>query len=191
MHRTGRWCFAVWLTALSAPAVAHPFHAGAEGYIIGLAHAFTGIDHLLAMIAVGIWAVQQGGNAIWRVPLAFCTGMTVGAALGYIGFGLPLIEPLIAASVFTLGLLILNQRKVASGYQIALVAFFALFHGAAHAMEQPTGVLPWMPLAGLLSATVLLHIGGMATATVLRAWVRVAGVPLVVTGAWLLSRTVS
>jgi urease accessory protein len=190
VHRTGRWCFALWLTALAAPAVAHPFHAGAEGYGTGFAHAFTGIDHVLAMIAVGIWAVQQGGSATWRVPIAFCTGMALGAVLGYLGFVAPLVEPFIAASVFALGLLILSKRSLATGYQLALIAFFALFHGMAHAMEQPTGVLPWIPLAGLLTATVLLHGGGIATATALRAWIRVTGVPLVVTGAWLLSRVV-
>jgi urease accessory protein len=172
------------------PAMAHPFHSAPGGFASGFTHPFLGLDHLLAMMAVGVWAVQQGGNAMWRVPLAFCTGMALGAVPGYLGFAAPLVEPLIAASLFALGLLILNKRTFALGYQIALVGFFALFHGAAHAMEQAPGNVPWLALAGLLGATVILHVSGMVTARALRAWVRVAGVPLVVTGLWLLSRAV-
>ncbi len=136
MNRISRLCCALWLTASALPAMAHPFHSPSAGFATGFAHPVLGLDHLLAMIAVGVWAVQQGGNAMWRVPLAFCTGMALGAVLGYLGFAAPLVEPLIAASLCALGLLILNKRTFAPGYQIALVGSFALFHGAAHATER-------------------------------------------------------
>jgi urease accessory protein len=190
MNRTTRVCGAFWLTASAFPAMAHPFQGASGAFASGFAHPFLGVDHLLAMIAVGVWAVQQGGSARWRVPLAFCTAMALGAVLGYVGFAVPLVEPLIAASLFVLGLLILNKRKLAPAYQIALVGFFALFHGAAHAMEQVLGTVPWLALAGLLGATVILHLSGMLSARALRDWMRVAGVPLAGTGLWLLSRAV-
>jgi urease accessory protein len=190
MSRITRLCCVFWLAASALPAVAHPFQSVSGSFASGFAHPFMGLDHLLAMIAVGAWAVQQGGSAMWRVPLAFCTGMALGAVLGYLGLAAPLIEPLIAGSVFALGLLILNSRPFAPAFQIAFVGFFALFHGAAHAMEQVLVTVPWLALAGLLGATVILHLGGMLSARALRDWMRVAGVPLAGTGLWLLSRAV-
>jgi urease accessory protein len=181
----------LWLAACALPAFAHPFHGGAGSFAAGFVHPFAGLDHLLAMLAVGVWAMQQGGNAIWRVPLAFCAAMCVGAALGYAGFAALFIEPLIAASVFALGLLILNKQRVALAYAILLVAFFALFHGMSHAIEQTSDATPWISLMGLLAATMILHLAGMGTVALFRARVRMAGVPLIVTGVWLLSRALA
>ena len=190
MNRITRLCCVFSLTASALPAMAHPFHSASGSFAGGFAHPFLGLDHLLAMIAVGVWAVQQGGSAMWRVPLAFCVGMALGAIIGYLGFAVPLVEPFIAASLFVLGLLILNRRTFAPGYQIGFVGFFAIFHGAAHVVGQAPFIVPWLALAGLLGATVILHVAGMASAEALRGWIRVAGVPVLITGIWLLSRAV-
>jgi urease accessory protein len=191
MNRIVRLCGAFWLTASALPAMAHPFHGASGGFATGFAHPFLGLDHLLAMVAVGVWAVQQGGTAVWRLPVAFCTAMAVGVALAYAGVAVPLTEPFIAVSVLVLGLAILSARRVALAYTLPLVAFFALFHGMAHGMEQAPALSPWWSLAGLLSATVLLHLAGVASAAALLSRVRVAGAPLIVTGVWLLSRALA
>jgi urease accessory protein len=117
--------------------------------------------------------------------------MAVGAALGYAGVAVPLTEWFIAASVFVLGLAILTARRVALAYALPLVAFFALFHGMAHGVEQAPALSPWWSLAGLVSATMLLHVAGVGTAAALHSRVRVAGAPLMITGAWLLSRVLA
>jgi urease accessory protein len=191
MNRISRLCCAFLLTASALPAMAHPFHSATGGFATGFAHPFLGLDHLLAMVAVGIWAVQQGRSSTWRLPLAFCAAMAVGAALGYAGVAIPLTEWFIAASVFVLGLAILTARRVALAYALPLVAFFALFHGMAHGVEQAPALSPWWSLAGLVSATMLLHVAGVGTAAALHSRVRVAGAPLMITGAWLLSRVLA
>jgi urease accessory protein len=191
MNRISRLCCAFWLTASALPAMAHPFHGASGGLATGFAHPFLGLDHLLAMVAVGVWAVQQGGTAVWRLPVAFCTAMAVGVALGFAGVAVPLTEPFIAASVLVLGLAILSARRVALAYAVPLVAFFALFHGISHGMEQALALSSWWSLAGLLSATVLLHLAGVASGAALLSRVRVAGAPLIVTGVWLLSRALA
>ena len=78
MNRTTRVCCAFCLTASAMPAMAHPFHVASGSFATGFAHPFLGLDHLLAMVAVGILAVQQGGSSTWRLPLAFCTAMAAG-----------------------------------------------------------------------------------------------------------------
>jgi urease accessory protein len=171
--------------------MAHPFHAASGSFTAGFAHPFLGLDHLLAMVAIGILAVQQGGSSSWRLPLAFCTAMAAGVALGYAGIAVPLTEPLISASVFVLGLAILSACRIALAYALSLVAFFALFHGMAHGVEQAAALSPWWSLAGLLSATMLLHLAGVGAAVALRTRIRLVGAPLMVTGAWLLSRVLA
>jgi urease accessory protein len=188
MNRIPRLCCALGLTVSAMPAVAHPFHGASAGFASGFAHPFLGIDHLLVMLAVGAWAMQQGGRAIWRLPVAFCAAMAIGAALGYAGVATPHLEPLIAASVFAFGLLILTAARVSLACATPLVAFFALFHGMAHGLESAPQASAWLSVAGLLAATMLLHAAGSASAALLRARIRVSGAPLVLTGAWLLSR---
>jgi urease accessory protein len=176
------------LAALALPAFAHPGHGADSGFVSGALHPLFGIDHLLAMVAVGIWAVQLGSRAMWMVPLSFCAAMIAGAALGYAGIELPLVEPVIAISVLILGLLVVCAGKLKALHGAALIAAFALFHGAAHSAESGAGATPLVFMAGVLLTTVVLHIAGAATAAMLRTRVRIAGVPLIATGAWLLSR---
>ncbi|MDE2157552.1 MAG: HupE/UreJ family protein, partial [Burkholderiales bacterium] len=107
-----------------------------HGLAAGFAHPLTGLDHMLAMFAVGVWAAQLGGRALWAVPATFVGAMALGGLLGFAGLHPPLMEPMIAASVLALGLLVAFavQRKAPG---VALIALFALFHGIAHALGIP------------------------------------------------------
>src|SRR5512135_3708061 len=119
------------LCLYAGAASAHPGHAAA-GFAGGLAHPFLGVDHLLAMLAIGLWAAQQGGRALWAVPAAFVGAMLLGGALAWAGWMLPHVEAAIALSVLVTGLLIATERRAPVGVGIALAAVFAVFHGYAH-----------------------------------------------------------
>src|SRR6185369_17277594 len=109
-------------------AQAHPNH-GTAGFASGLAHPLTGFDHLLAMVAVGLWAVQLGGRAVWTVPLTFVSVMTFGAVWGMSGIALPFVETGILASVLILGVLIAASVRMPLLASAAVVGVFALVHG--------------------------------------------------------------
>lgn len=161
-------------------------HAHDAGLIAGLAHPFSGLDHLLAMVAVGLWAAQQGGRALWVLPLSFVGAMAVGSALGVMGVALPGLETGIILSVLALGLVVALQSRWALGLACAMVGFFALFHGVAHGQEMPLAASPFGYGAGMLAATAVLHAAGVlagvkARASVLRAigaMVTLAGIGL-------------
>ncbi len=138
-------------------AQAHTFGAYGAGLTAGLTHPFLGLDHLLAMIAVGIWAGQLGGRAIWLVPFTFVSVMSAAAALGSLGLSLPLLEPAIASSVFVLGLLIAGSVRLPIIASVSLVALFALLHGYAHGLELPQAASPILYGVGFVLATALLH----------------------------------
>lgn len=159
------------------------------GFLTGFLHPLLGVDHLLAMIAVGMWAVQLGGRAIWTVPAAFVAAMALGAALAANGIGLPLTEPMIAASVLLLGLLVGAKTRMPTSWGALLVGLFALSHGAAHVMEAPATASTLSYGFGFLLATALLHSAGIAAAWIARARplaLRVAAAPVALAGAWLL-----
>lgn len=153
------------LLLLSAAALqAHPEGHGGTGFGSGFTHPLGGLDHLLAMVAVGIWAVQLGGRALWIVPLSFVGAMLIGGTLGAFGFTVLLVEQGIALSVLLLGLAVAFALRPPIFYPAILVAAFALLHGAAHGAEMP-------PSAGLLGyalgftfATALLHGCGIVLA---------------------------
>lgn len=157
--------FALALAALTVTAT--PGHAhiasGAHGSLMsGLSHPFTGADHTLAMLTVGLWAALLGGNAVWRVPLAFVGAMAVGYGAALAGASLPFIEPTILASVVVLGLLTAIAVRVPTSAGMAIVAFFALFHGFAHAGEAgAAGLVDFA--AGFAISTAVLHAIGAAT----------------------------
>ena len=146
------------LAALPATAEAH---TGAGLHIHGLAaglwHPFTGLDHILAMTAVGFWAANLGGRARYIVPLAFMAVMALGAGLGIAGFPLPMVETLIAASVTALGLLVAFDVKVATPVAATIVGICALFHGHAHGSELPLMTNASVYVLGFLAATAILH----------------------------------
>jgi len=161
---------ALVLAAVAAPfsAFAHPGHDGGEltwDFNTGFAHPFSGWDHLLAMIAVGLWAAQLGGRARWLVPAAFVVALTVGAALGRAGVNFSGVEQGIAASVFVLGVLIATTARLPVAAGMALVGLFAIFHGLAHGAEMPAtnGALGYG--FGFIAATALLHAAGLALGT--------------------------
>jgi len=161
----GRWLLALAPALTVAPwAQAHPGHEGDDftwDFSGGFAHPLSGWDHLLAMIAVGLWAAQLGGRARWLVPLAFVGMMALGAALGQAGLMFPGIEQGIAASVFVLGLLIAAAVRLPVSAGMALVGAFAIFHGLAHGAEMPASAGGLSYGAGFIAATVLLHAAGV------------------------------
>ena len=154
---------AITTVLILAPAIAlaHPGHADANGLIRGFIHPVTGIDHVLAMIAVGVLAAQLGGRALWLVPLSFVTVMAFAGALGMAGIRLPFAEVGIALSVVVFGLAIAFPLNLSTVATTALVGFFALFHGHVHGAEMP-GAMSAIPYAaGFVAATALLHAIGV------------------------------
>lgn len=155
------WAVPASLLLSVGPAAAHPgFHAG--GLMAGIAHPFSGIDHLLAMLLVGVWAAGFGkGPKSLLVPLAFVTCMSLGAALGAAGIGMPLAEAGIAFSVLFLGSMLLTRLQPSVGIASLVVGAFALFHGNAHGLEMQPGYFA-LYFTGFIAATVSLHLAGMA-----------------------------
>ena len=138
-------------------AEAHTFGSQGAGLMAGLTHPLVGLDHLLAMIAVGIWAGQLGGRAVWLIPLTFVSVMAAAATLASFGLLLPLMEPAIACSVLVLGLLIAGSVRLPTSVGVLLVSLFAVFHGYAHGLELPQAASPILYGAGFVLATALLH----------------------------------
>lgn len=171
-------------------AFAHPGHDHA-GLMSGLAHPVFGLDHLLAMLAVGLWAAQQTGKARWALPLTFVATMLVGGLLGFAGIEMPLMETGIAGSVLALGLLVALAVRPPVAVAAALTALFALSHGVAHGLELPALSSPWGYAAGFVAATAMLHAVGYMVARnlpqVAVPLVRIAGAASALTGAWLLA----
>lgn len=151
---------AALLFTSSAPALAHLDPAEHGSLLAGLSHPFFGADHVLAMVAVGLWAAQIGGRALWSVPAAFVMTMMLGFALALLGAPLPFVEPAIPASVVALGLIVAMAVRLDVSMAAAVVAVFAIFHGHAHGGELGNAGA-WSFAAGFLIATVLLHIAGL------------------------------
>jgi urease accessory protein len=185
------------LAALSSGlALAHPGHPGsthaAMGFGAGFSHPFSGLDHLLAMLAVGLWAAQNKRPARWLLPLAFPLMMAAGAAVAYAGVALPGIETGIAASVATLGLLIAFAVRMPAAAATAVVSLFAMFHGYAHGAELPSGASVALYGAGFVAATAVLHsiglgLGLTAGKDIADKVLRIAGVGIAAAGAYLLA----
>jgi len=155
----------VLLAALPAIASAHPGHDGDHGFgwdfSGGFAHPLNGWDHLLAMVAVGLWAAQLGGRARWLVPAAFVSVMTLGAVLGHGGMSIAGTEQAIAASVLVLGLLVATAARLPLAAGMALTGIFALFHGLAHGAEIPATSAGLSYGLGFVLTTALLHAAGL------------------------------
>jgi urease accessory protein len=153
---------------MATPAEAHLLDAGGAGWAHGFTHPFSGLDHILAMVAVGIWAAQTGRPALWVLPAAFPLAMAAGGLLGVAGVPVPGIESGIAASVLILGVLIAFQAKPPLALSIALVALFAVFHGHAHGTELPQAASPVLYGLGFVAATAILHLIGLGIGHVMR-----------------------
>ena len=175
----------------AAPAVfAHTFGASGAGFSVGFGHPLLGFDHLLAMLAVGVWAAQSGWRPVWSVPLVFMLVMALGALLAFAGIALPAVEAGSAASVLVLGLLIATAVRLPALAGAVIVAVFAVFHGHAHGTEIPQAAAPWLYAGGFLLATGMLHAVGIVAArqwAARRPWLaRAAGLALSAGGAWML-----
>lgn len=144
----------------SAPALAHLAPGEHGSFAAGFSHPLFGADHILAMVAVGLWAAQIGGRAMWAVPASFVALMLAGFGLALAGVPLPFVEPAILASVVALGLLVALAVRVPAGVGAAVVGLFALFHGHAHGGEIGSATALAYG-AGFALATTLLHGAGI------------------------------
>lgn len=184
---------ALLLALAPAPVLAHPQAGQAAGFVNGLRHPVSGLDHVLAMISVGLWGAQLGPPAIWLLPVTFPMVMAIGGFLGLIGIPLPGVEYGIALSAILLGLMVAREARPALGAAVALVAFFAVFHGHAHGTELPPGQSGLLYSIGFVIATGLLHATGIAIGLVHR-WpagriaLRIAGAAVAAAGLVFLFR---
>ena len=156
------------LTMVPALASAHTGVGSTPGFFHGLGHPMSGIDHVLAMVAVGIFAANLGGRALWAVPLTFMALMAVGGALGIAGMPLPFVEIGIALSIVVLGLVVAVRYEWPVAAAMTLVGLFAIFHGHAHGTEMPVDASGAAYALGFVLATGLLHIAGIATGVGIR-----------------------
>ena len=149
------------LALAPATAFAHTGVGDAHGFAHGFMHPVGGLDHVLAMVAVGLLAAMLGGRALWLVPAAFVAMMGVGGLAGINGLELPFVEIGIAASVIVLGAAVALRLKAPTAIAMGLVGFFAIFHGFAHGAEMPGDASGLNYAIGFMLATALLHTAGI------------------------------
>jgi urease accessory protein len=174
-------------------------HTGVDGahsasFMTGLLHPLFGLDHLTAMVAVGVWsalAARQAGSAMLWGPLGFANMLLAGALIGLQGLSLPAVEPVIAASLLVIGLLVLVKLRLPGPAAALLVGTFAMFHGVVHGQELSSSASAFQALAGMLCATVVLHGAGLALGWWLRGvnlWIgRLVGSVVALMGGLLLA----
>ena len=148
-------------TIAAGPALAHSVGNSTAGFTGGFLHPLSGLDHLLAMVSVGIWGAELGAPAIWLFPIAFPLIMAFGGALGIIGVPLPAGELLIALSVVVLGTFVASARQLPIAAALAVVGIFAIAHGHAHGVELPGAADALVFTTGFVLATGLLHLAGI------------------------------
>ena len=176
---------------LAQAAQAHTETMVGGGFVRGFLHPFNGGDHLLAMVAVGIWGAVLGAPLLWVLPVTFPMLMVLGAVAALAGLTLPAIEPGIAVSVLVLGGAIAAFWRAPLPAAVAVVAFFGFLHGFAHGRELPVAASPAAYATGFVLASGLLHGAGILIGTV-RAVprgdlvLRVIGAGIALFGAWLL-----
>ena len=153
------------LLLLSAPAMAHDGTGLAGGFAAGFFHPLSGLDHMLAMVSVGLWGAFLGRPLLYALPMLFPGVMVIGGALGMLGVPVPPVEVGIAISVMVLGAMILFAVRAPVLVACAIVAMFALFHGYAHGMELPSAADPVGYSAGFVLCTGMLHLVGIALGT--------------------------
>ena len=192
MNKLGRK--SIFISALVAllpsPVFAHTIIGNMTGFGSGFSHPIGGFDHILAMVAVGLWAAQMGGRTIWAVPGTFVTVMLVGGFLGMTGIHIPYVEEGILVSVLVLGVLIAAALRFPVVIGALIVGLFALFHGHAHGseMSMALGAIPFG--LGFASGTLLLHVVGIIAGMSLQRMgseqgVRLAGGAIVLAGIYL------
>jgi urease accessory protein len=149
-------------------AQAHIVAGEATGFFSGVLHPVSGADHILAMVSVGVWGAQLGQPAIWILPVTFPIMMAVGGLLGFLGVPLPFTELGIALSMVVLGGAVMLEARPPLPIVMAIVAFFAIFHGHAHGTELPEGESALLYSLGFVMATGFLHLVGIAIGVIHR-----------------------
>jgi urease accessory protein len=165
---TSWWLGFLLTLSLQGQASAHVETGTATGLVSGFLHPITGLDHLVAMVAVGLWGAQLGAPAIWLLPITFPLVMAFGGLLGLAKVGLPFTEQAVALSAVVLGALILLRVRPPLWIAALVVAYFAIFHGYAHGLELPHAADPLAYGAGFVAATGLLHLCGILIGTSIR-----------------------
>ena len=191
---SNKYILGVLITTFSlliTPSVqAHALIGEETSWLAGFTHPFLGLDHLLAMLSVGLWAAQQGGNRLWQLPLAFLSMMLLGALLGQTGFTLPSVEAGIAGSLLVLGLMLTFAIRLTILPSLLMVGLFAVFHGYAHGTEMPQTLTMIEYALGFMLATGTLHglgigLGLLARGVQSEKILRMGGIAIGLTGVWL------
>lgn len=192
LSKRGTWSKAVWLAGLAlamlpATASAHAESGHAGGFASGFTHPLTGLDHIVAMVAVGLWGAFLGGRAMWLLPVVFPVVMAFGGAAGVLGIPLPGVETGIALSGVVLGLMVAFAAKPPLWVSALIVGVFAIFHGHAHGTELPESANAVTFAIGFVISTGLLHLAGIAFGLLTRwkagqIFIRTAGVAIAVIG---------
>jgi urease accessory protein len=191
-----RWLLLTAVFVIAWPALAHEQQGQAAGFVTGLLHPVSGLDHVLAMVAVGLWGAQLGAPAIWLLPVTFPLMMAFGGFLGLLGVPLPGVEIGVATSAILLGAMVALPARPPLALAVLLVAFFAVFHGHAHGTELPPGQSGLLYSIGFVVATGLLHAVGISIGLIHRSRagrvvLRAAGVAVSLAGAFFLWRAVA
>ena len=190
---TRRGAFVIAAALMTLPVLAHVEAGEARGLLKGLTHPISGLDHVVAMLAVGLWGAQLGAPALWVLPVCFPMVMAFGGMLGLLGIPLPGVEIGIALSGIVLGLCVALEIRPILPVAASLVGVFAIFHGHAHGTELPEGQNGLLYSIGFVVATGLLHGAGIGVGAVHR-WdwgklsLRVAGFAIALVGGWFLWR---
>jgi urease accessory protein len=176
--------------------LAHTQNGQAAGFLTGLRHPASGLDHVFAMVAVGVWGAQLGAPAIWLLPLTFPIVMAFGGFLALLGVPLPGVELGIAASAILLGSLVASEARPTLWLAATLLGFFAIFHGHAHGTELPAGENGLLYSVGFVVATGCLHATGISVGLIhRRRWGRIAlrvmGAAVAAAGGFFLWRALS
>jgi urease accessory protein len=167
---------ATLFTLFPSIASAHPGH-GLDGAYAGFIHPLTGWDHLLMMLAIGLWAAKLGGKSRWQLPVTFLLALALGAILGLVGLSFSGVETAIAASLVAMGLLLVINFPVSVKTRICIIALFATMHGMAHGAVLSANH-SYAPLAGMLLVTALLHAMGFFIGTQRYQWLQYLGAGL-------------
>ena len=175
------------LILLPSTASAHSAEGTVGGFVSGFGHPLGGLDHIVAMVAVGLWGAFLGRHAMWTLPVVFPVVMAFGGALGVLGVPIPHVEIGIALSGIVLGLMVTFAAKPPIWIAAVIVGFFAIFHGHAHGTELPDAANAITFAAGFVISTGLLHLGGISLGLLARwPWgritVRAGGVAIALVG---------
>ena len=195
-RRTKYWLRAASLLigiALSGPALAHTGPGLAIGLLSGFMHPITGLDHLVAMVAVGLWGAQLGAPGIWLLPVCFPAVMALGGVMGVVGVPLGHVELFVALSALVLGGAVAASLRVPFWAAAIVVSVFAVFHGFAHGQELPSAAMPLAYGIGFVTATGMLHAAGIGIGVLTR-WpvgavsIRVLGAAIAGLGGYFLAQ---